>query len=252
MNRAFSPADPGTARPEVTRARRMAGAGYPLRPLARGLALGLVLSLALGLTAAPVPAQALYRYTNEKGEVVYSDTPSGEVGGAVKRLSRNGTRLSTTPAGGGTAGPAPEPGRVATEAPVRTREQEDQDRRNAALLATYGNAGELEAARSYALREPMAALRVAQTSMVSAGRQLNRLRGRGEPVSGSEAAQQLDAARFDFRTQAQLTENKLQELQAIHARFDADLQRFNELTRAGQTATPAGSNAPAAPPAARR
>lgn len=209
----------------------------PRRPATQGMMRVLAASLALGtvtsLSNGDVFAQVLYRYANERGEVVYSDTPNGNAGGAVNRLSRNGTRLSATPVPGAANGqnPARESPNGTTAGAGQTREQEDQARRNTALLATYGSPAELEAARTYALREPLAAMRLAQSGMVAAGRRLNQLKTGGEAAPGSEGAQQLDAASFDFKTQAQLTENKLRELQAINARFDADLQRFTELTR---------------------
>jgi len=191
-------------------------------------------------------AQTLYRYTNEKGVVVYTDTPTSAAGQAVDRMSGSGTHLKRPASPDKSPASRPAPDTVpapAPEATAQSREAEDIQRRNTALLSTYNSVQEIEASRAHALREPLELLRQAQKRMVAAGRLVNQIQrstgngaasrgagGAASPAVPSDTAQQLENARFDLKTQAQVTQNKLHEVEIIEARFDDDLKRYNALT----------------------
>ncbi len=218
--------------------------------------LTLILVSALTSIALPAGAQTLYRYTNEKGIVVYSDTPTNTAGQPVDRMTSGGVAIKRPPAPDKNAPSRTETVRAASpEATASSRDAEDRQRRNTALLSTYNSVQEIEASRLHALREPLELLRQAQKRMIAAGRLLNQLQRTAGPApasgTGSNAtptmagttdlAQQLEGARFDLKTQALVTQNKQHEVEVIQARFDDDLKRYIALTNTGGAAAAAPS-----------
>ncbi len=221
--------------------------------------------LIAALCVQPVAAQqvggrTLYRYTNEKGVVVYSDTAINDPSASpADRINSQGSKLKppvdvdknaadknatarAVPDGASPGGAAARP---------RTREEETEQRRNSALLSTYNSSKEIESSREHALREPLALLRQAQIRMIAAGRVVNRLEResalRPQPgkagqdaraATAPDAAAEVDNARFELKTQALIAQNKLEEIAVIRAQFDEDLRRYASLT-VGSTATAA-------------
>jgi hypothetical protein len=150
---------------------------------------------------------ATYRWVDAQGKVHYSDHPPAETAesghiemDAQGRVTKRVKALPTTPEGRKQL--ELETARQAAQ----EREAQEQRRRDSALLSTYRNIAELDKAKQRALELEQSLLVSLRTS-------------RKQSVSVGEA-QLLD----------NMIKQRLQNIEAIVARFEADKARYIELT----------------------
>lgn len=177
---------------------------YPLSPaVRRGLTRPAVAALAAALMlTSTVGWAAAYRWVDEKGKVHYSDIPPTSNGRGYVELSAQGRTVRQVESAEARARRAAEAGRLAEE-DRRKRERAQQD---AALLATYRSAAEIEVAKQRALNIERELL-----DNLHARRKLSQTKGE---------ARYLDE-QIVLRTQNMAT---------VRARFDTDKARYIELT----------------------
>jgi hypothetical protein len=208
-------------------------------------------TLALGLASAPVLAagkKKLYRWTDEKGEVHYTDQlPPDAVDAARDELNAKGmavgrTERAMTPEE--KAAFDAERARAAEE----TRVAEERAKMDAVLLASYPSEADL--ARAYKERFDLLerSLESAQVGIQSQERSLDDLlehaaglERAGKPVP-AKVGQSITMARRQVEEQSAVLDKRKAERVALQAEYDQILGRYREL------ATPATSPAPAPPP----
>lgn len=191
--------------------------------------------LALAALAAPAGA-ATYKWVDEKGVTHYGDTlPPEYAKQGSSELSRKGILIKKTE-------PALTPGqrKIREEEDARRTGQEQralqQKRKDAALLNTFSSVEELDLARTRNLQQAEAQIQGAQLRLKSVQGRLARQRAQATALK--KAGKPLPA---DLPREIQNSENEAarirqdaaraqNERDAIQARFDADRQRFLELT----------------------
>lgn len=191
--------------------------------------------LVLAALAAPAGA-ATYKWVDEKGVTHYGDTlPPQYANQGSSELSKKGLLIKKTE-------PAltPEQRRIREEEKARRAGQEQrmlqQKRKDAALLNTFSSVEELDLARTRNLQQAEAQIQGAQLRLKSVQARLARQRAQAAALK--KAGKPLPA---DLPREIQNSENEAarirqdaaraqNERDAIQARFDADRQRFLELT----------------------
>jgi hypothetical protein len=215
---------------------------YPTAPL-RGcllatLAAILVLAEAAAAAQPGTPARAgrIYKWVDEHGVTHYGQSipPEYRDQGAAEMNKRGLTVNRIDPAA------TPEQRRAVEERAMREREEQkrqaEQRRRDTALMNTYTSPREIDEARERSLALPMQAIRTleprqkkGQERLDALTRQSADLHKAGKPVPEylkeeiAEQKAELDTMRLEReRHEAQIA--------AIRARYDADKQRYMELT----------------------
>lgn len=150
---------------------------------------------------------ATYRWVDAQGKVHYSDHPPAEAAqsghiemDAQGRVTKRVKALPTTPEG------RKQMELETARQVAQEREAQEQRRRDSALLATYRDVGELDKAKLRALELEQSLLASLRTSRKQSG-------SVGE-------SQLLDS----------MIKQRLQNIEAIVNRFDADKARYIELT----------------------
>jgi hypothetical protein len=168
------------------------------------------------------PAVSMYKCKDVKGRTYYADKPGPECAGSVQELTRQGMRVNRqTPGAGTSTSPAVSP---------------DRQRRDKALLATYSTEEQVEAAKQRSLELPLQAIKQLEAKLERARGDLQALQLQAEGYASQK--KQIPAALLDdVRSKQTLVAKLEQELAAKRAhatdiaqRFDADKQRFRELT----------------------
>jgi hypothetical protein len=199
---------------------------------------------AAALIAAPLVAEAqraggteryTYRCTGKDGKKYYGSTiPTACLGMPVDQLNARGIRVKRIDPEGD------EKARLEKEAEQKRLADEAQEkrellRRNRALLATYTNEKDIEAARRRALSDNLRAVKEAQSRI-----ELLRKRraGYGKEMEfykeSDKAPQKLQddirATEVDLEATQGLLEAKQKETESINAKYDDDRRRYRELT----------------------
>ena len=204
------------------------------------MALTASLVLAEGAAAAqpgtPPRAGRIYKWVDEHGVTHYGQAIPSEYRdqGAAEMNKRGITVNRIDPAA------TPEQRRAVEERAVREREEQkrlfEQRRRDTALMNTYTSPREIDEARERSLSVPMQVIKTleprqkrAQERLDALQKQAADLQKAGRPVPEhlkediAEQKAELDGMRLEReRLEAQIT--------AIRARYDADRQRYIELT----------------------
>lgn len=116
-------------------------------------------------------------------------------------------------------------------------EQREQRRLDQALRDTYSSADDIDQAQAKAEHEIKSAIQAAHEKIVAAQKNQQKLLGEAEfykrttPPPAIEA--NLRTVNREIQLQQELIETRRKELAALQARFDAERQRYRELT--GQT-----------------
>jgi hypothetical protein len=222
-----------------------AEAGRPFSGrMASLLLLGLTAALALiGDVGAAQPGQGssgrIYKWVDEHGVTHYGqsippeyrDKPAAEMnkrGLTVNRIDPAATAAER---------------QAAQDKAVRDREEQkrlaEQRRRDTALMNTYSSAREIDDARERSLSGPAQALRMLDPRLKKAeerlqllNRQANEVQRAGKPVPEFLAE---DISHQKLEVEQLLAERRRHETQiaVIRARYDADRQRYVELTQLG-------------------
>jgi len=222
----------------------------------------LALLCALALAARPVNAAGLYKWTDERGGVHYSDQlpPEAADKGTVV-LDKQGRQVKKIE-------PAPSP------AELKAREAEDErqkamakakderTRRDMALLQSYTSAEEIDLARARALSAVETQLKSAETYNAELAKRLTDLEKQKAALAGKPVPfaleNEISSVSAEMARQARVIALKKEEMASISARYESDKRHWLEIksdqarTAAAEAAgANASANAPAKPTAAK-
>jgi chromosome segregation ATPase len=208
--------------------------------------------LALGVEASS--AGGLYKWTDERGVVHYSDQiPPEAVDKGTVMLDKQGRQVKRIE-------PAPTPAQLkAKEAEAErekalTKAKDERARRDLALLQSYSSVDEIDFARNRALSSIEVQLKSAETYNADLKKRLADLEKQKTALAGTPVPaaleNQVSAINDEMGRQAQLIAQKKDEMAAVSARYDADKRHWQEI-KADQARAAAAANASpsaAAPP----
>jgi hypothetical protein len=232
--------------------------------LRAALALCALCALAATLLARPGPAHAAtYKWVDEKGVVHYTDKmPPEAVDKATVELNKEGVAIKKTE-----KALTPDQ-RRAIEADAErqrqvARQQEEEARRDRALVASYTSEAEIDLARNRSLQT----IKNVVQSTRAFSDQLNKRRAeveqkkiefKGKPIV-TTLDREIEGIDAELARQAELIAQKKRESEQVIAKYEADKQRWRELVAARKipdpvqpvgtpdyAAAPAASSAPAA------
>jgi len=202
------------------------------------LAASLVLAeaAAAGQPGATPRAGRIYKWVDEQGVTHYGEAipPEYRDQGAAEMNRRGITVNRIDPAA------TPEQRRALEERALREREEQkrlfEQRRRDAALMNTYTSPREIDEARERSLNVPIQAIRTLEPRQKKAQERLDLLNKQAAELqkAGKPLPEYLkeDIALQNSEVDAMRLERERHEAQiaSIGARFDADKQRYMELT----------------------
>jgi hypothetical protein len=202
--------------------------------LAAGFALG-------SLVAQAQPASSSFRCVGKDGKKYYGQSVPPEcIGLPVEQLNREGMVIKRFDA---QASAAEREKKAAEDVERKKREaiSKEEGRRNRALLATYTNEKDIDAARARALKDNQGAVADIEKRIGGLKTRLNELKkeldfytGKNKPPA--KLAQDIQNTEFDIQTQEQLLASKKREVEQINQRYDEDKKRYLELTKGGGAA----------------
>ena len=222
-----------------------------VRTVGRGAALAAMAALVLAAT--PVGAQKLYKWTDEKGVVHYTDK--------APDASRGGTQLDKQGRPVRKIDPAPTAEQLrAREAEAErqkelAKEREIVERRDKALLSSYTTESEIDLARARAVT-------TVETQISSAQAYLAQLTKRRADIDARKKAfkdrpmppaleRDIENVEAEYAKNSDLVAQKQRDLVTITAKYDADKARWREL-KAIQDANAAAAAAENRPGASAR
>ena len=191
------------------------------------------LFLSAGLLSAPWGQAATYRYVDEHGRVVYSDTlPAKQAGEARKEYDKQGRVVKEVERSRMT-----EEERRRAEAARQQAEEErlqalDAQRRDRALLSTYASEAEIDLVRDRALELENLRVTSLQTQMNYASEKLANANAgiARRPDNPSKTFLQMrDEAQKDLANIGERLNKAQENLVNIRTKYDADKQRYREL-----------------------
>jgi hypothetical protein len=180
---------------------------------------------------------ALYKWTDERGVVHYSDTlPPEAVNRANYQLDRQGVAIHKTEQARPTVQRIP---RTETEEQKLRDEQRERmlaERRDRALIESYSNEGEIDLAKSRALATIEGQAQSAQALVVQMTKRRGELKDKEatyapRPVPGA-IKREIENIDAEVARQNEFIAAKRKESATIAARYDADKERFRELRAA--------------------
>lgn len=191
------------------------------------------LVLACLLAAAPPGQAATYRYVDERGRVIYSDTmPPQQAGRGHQELDKQGRVVREV----GRTVLTPEEKRQA-EATRRQAEQArqqrlEQERRDKALLSSYTSEAEIDLVRERAMELEQLRISSLQTQMNYASEKLAHANAEiaKRPANPPRTALQIrDEAQSELARIGERLAQAQANLEEIRAKYDADKVRYREL-----------------------
>jgi hypothetical protein len=208
--------------------------------IARPLAMLAVLLIAFAM---PASAAKLYKWVDENGEVRYSDRlPPQQSGKKHQQLNSQGVVLSTQEKAKSTE-------ELAAEAEAKRKKEAEeaeaarlkaiQDQKDRVLLLTYSSEEEIQHAREDRIAVIDSVIRLIQNSVETTREKLERLNKSAErnylsknlEVPGG-LAQKIEFLERKIANRNAQLEAKLSDKAKINEKYDADLQRFQQLTSA--------------------
>jgi hypothetical protein len=204
-----------------------------MRTIAAALAAGFLLLPVLA-GAQPQGASSSFRCVGTDGKKYYGSTvPPQCIGQPVEQLNNQGVVIKRFDA---QASAAEREKKAAEEEERKKREAvtKEEGRRNRALLATYNDEKDIEAARVRALRDNEAAVKDVEkrigglkTRLTELKKELDFYTGKNKPPA--KLAEDIRSTEFDIQTQEELKAAKQKEVDQINARYDSDRKRYREL-----------------------
>jgi hypothetical protein len=193
----------------------------------------LIFSALALLAFAQAGQAATYRYVDERGRVVYSDTmPPQQAGMGHKELSKEGRVVRDVERSVLT----PEEQRRAEAARKRAEQERQQaldaQRRDRALLSSYTSPEEIDHVRDRALELEQLRVTGLQTQMQFAAEKLDKVNAEIAKRQGKPTRVQAQRREEAQQEKAQLDERLAKakaNLETIRAKYDADRQRYLEL-----------------------
>jgi len=171
------------------------------------------------------PTTSPYKCKDVKGRTYYADKPGPECAGSVQELTSQGLRVNR-----------PTPGAPNTPSSQKSNADREAQRRDKALLATYSSEEQIEAAKQRNLELPQQAVKQLEAKLERTRKDLQTLQVQADGYASQKKqipAVLLEDVRVKQGQTAKL-ENDLAKKRAnaadIAQRFDADKQRFRELT----------------------
>lgn len=213
-----------------------------------------ILAAALALAPWAVQAQGIIKCVGKDGKTYVGSTlPPQCAGQAVNQLNNQGQVVKRTEA---MLTPEQRAARDAEErinkekAAEAARKEQEETRKNKALLSTYGSEKDIEVARSRALADNEKAVKetqvkIGQIEKVGAGmkKELEFYQGKNKPPA--KVMQDIQNNEIDLKAQQILLAAKMKDVEGINARYDEDKRRFFELTKGPAPVTAAAPAAPA-------
>jgi chromosome segregation ATPase len=204
--------------------------------------LNILLSLSL-ITLEPAMA-ATYRWIDQNGKVQYGDVmPPSQAGQGHAELDKQGRVIKETKRSRLTAEELQRQQEATSRQALELRKQEEQRRRDMALLATYTNENEILLARNRAIELENLNIRGLQTRLDAAAAklslantQLARSRGTGQTAPASYV-QMRNEAQAELAQISEALRQRNQAIEDIQLRFEADTKRFKEM-KASESKTP--------------
>lgn len=213
-----------------------------------------ILVLALALVPWAAQAQTIIKCVGKDGKTYVGSTLAPQCAGqAVDQMNKQGQIVKRTE-----AMLTPEQ-RAAKETEARlnkekeaevARKEQEESRKNKALLSTYGSEKDIEIARGRALTGNELAVKetqakVAQIEKVGGEirKELEFYKGKNKPPA--KVTLDIQNNEIDLKAQRELLTAKKREVEAINAKYDEDKRRYLELTRGPGTVA---ATAPAAKP----
>lgn len=187
--------------------------------------------------AADALAQSrMYKCTDAKGKVYYTQTPPSEcLGRATEEIDRKSGTVVRRTEGQLT------PEQLAQREEERKRKAEDdkrvqeEKRKNQALLNTYSSEKDIEDARIRAIRENDSAIAESQKKIAGALQRQKELDAEKEfyakKTLPAKLQQDIKQNEIDLKNQQELLDVKKKQVSGINAKYDEDKRRFLELTK---------------------
>jgi len=124
--------------------------------------------------------------------------------------------------------------RKTAEAALKETQRKDQ-----ALLNTYGSENDIEAMRLRAQEDVFKSINAAETKIAEIRAQRKKFENEAEFYKKkklpADVQKGLSDADFEIKAQESIIEAKKKELEIIRVKYDEDRRRFNELSRRGTT-----------------
>ncbi len=198
------------------------------------------LALLITLLAPAAVAEGLYKWTDERGVVHYSDyPPPTEQKSGVSKLNKQGILLRKGES---------EADKRAHEAELERKKQEqalraEQIRYDRALQERYRSTTDIAAERDKQVKTLQTGLRTLESQLRMASAQLtdlnneaNKLRSSGKSISQGLSSQLQEKQRLQNETLA-LIQSRRAEIERLRMKAAQDMLRFQELNQATPTAT---------------
>ena len=219
-----------------------------------------ILVLAAMLAASAAQGQQIIKCVGKDGKTYVGSTlPPQCAGQATDQMNKQGQVVKRTEAmltpEQRAAKEAAEKSKKEKEAEIARKENEEA-RKNKALLSTYGSEKDIEVARSRAIVDNEKALKQTQDKIAQIEKSGSALKKELEFYSGknkppAKLTQDIQNNDIDRKAQEELLAAKRKDVDSINARYDEDKRRYLELTK-GPGAAPAPAPAPAAAAAAKK
>ena len=217
---------------------------------------------AFALATAPGAARAAtYKWVDEKGVVHYTDKmPPEDVNKARIELNKQGVPVKKTE-------PAPTPEQVRAKAAEDqqkkelAKQQEEQARRDKALLSSYTSESEIDLARARSLQTIESVVKSSkayseQLARRKAGLEAKKKGEYAEKPMPAAMERELEATNLELARQEDLLALKQKEIIAVNAKYDNDKKRWRDLivAKGGEAALLSGVNKlpEVAPPPAKK
>lgn len=195
------------------------------------------LTLMLGLSSMASAAGKFFCCNDPNGKQVCGDIlPRECVGRAYRELGESGQTLRNVEA----PLTAEQRAQRAAEEGKRRLEDEkrkEQQRKDQALLNTYGNERDIDAMRKRAENDVYLSIKNAATKISEIRELRKKFENEAEFYKKKkpplEIQKGLRDTEFEIQAQESIIESKKKELNIVRAKYDEDLRRFLELTRRG-------------------
>lgn len=188
-------------------------------------------------TALALPAQAqqgntrMYKCVDSTGKVYYSDKLNPDCAQGSE-LNRHGVVMPKKKV----ANPAQ---RSKADAGVDSKDSQQQDRQDRALMATYTTEEEIDAARDRSLAVPAQGTKTVESKLDKINGQLTELKKQADALAAQKTPlpprllEDVNASQKELaRLETDLAQRKAQS-DSIRAKFEADKLRFRELKGIG-------------------
>lgn len=195
--------------------------------------LGCVLAALSG--AAPAAAARLFCCNDDSGRQVCGDIlPQACYGRAYREIGESGHTVRRVEA------PLSAEQRVQREIDEQRRKEEEaalkeQQRKDMALLNTYGSEKDIEAMRARAEQDVRKSIANAEAKIADARKNRKRFEDEAEfykkKTLPAEVDKGLRDADFEIKAQQSVIEAKNKELEIVRAKYDEDRRRFIDLSR---------------------